>query len=193
MRYRKNTLDEKWHGIRSGGCSFRNGCSIMQQQWERERYNNTCRGAPQSHQYTMAEDTAPECPCVRSLLGLINDKILVLAEEVYLGQYGVAPSVLPCQHQHKFMAEFCEELGQWLIRAGLCGAMRAVRSLSSSRRCSHACCSSQAQLFSLSTHRHEGTSDCWLCECSHMWAHHSPSTGPAWNQEHLKLLSGMKG
>ena len=148
---------------------------------------------PHSHQSTTAEEMAPIHLSMRGLLGSTNDEILEVAEEVYCGWYGVVLSILPCWHQDQFMAEHHEGLDQCLIRAGLCGAMRAARFLSRGRRCSHAHSSSQAWLPSLSTHGCEGTSASLWYGHSHMWAHWSPSTGPVQSWEHPQASFSGEG
>ena len=73
----------------------------------------------------------------------------------YQGQYEVAPSILPCQHQDQFMAELHKELSQCLVRAGLCGATGTAWSLSRGTRCSCAYLSSWARSPSVESRRKE--------------------------------------
>ena len=68
----------------------------------------------------MAEEMAPVHPSVRHLLGWVDEKILKLAECVYHRQYQVASSILPHQCQDQLMGGLHRELGQWMMRAGLC-------------------------------------------------------------------------
>ena len=131
---------------------------------EMQQHLQRCPHSPSVHD-------GPIHPSMRSLLGLANEEILEVAEVVYHGWYGVALSILPHWCQDQFMADLDEELGQHLIRAGLHGTMRTVSSLSRGRRCCHTHSSSQAQLPSLSTHQHEGTSASLQHEHSHMQAH----------------------
>ena len=42
----------------------------------------------------MAEETAPEHPLLRNLLGSINKEILEIAEQVYWGQYEAVQNIL---------------------------------------------------------------------------------------------------
>ena len=55
--------------------------------------------APTHHQTAMAKEMAPEQPSVKSLLGLTDEEILEIAEQVYWGQYEAVLSVLSHQHQ----------------------------------------------------------------------------------------------
>ena len=125
---------------------------------------------------------------MRSLLGLTNDEVPEVVEEVYQGWYGVVSSILPYWHQDHFMAELHEEVSQHLIRPGIWGTIRAPRSLSSGRKCSCTCSSSQTWLPSLSTNWHEGTSASQWHGYSHMWAHQLPSTGPVELETSLSFL-----
>ena len=79
----------------------------------------TCVKMPHSHQTAMTEETAPEQPSVRSLLGSTDEEILEIAVQMYQGQYEAVPSILPCQYKEPFLAELHKDLGWYLRRAGL--------------------------------------------------------------------------
>ena len=104
-----------WHqdrGLFLLECLFHNVVAMRKR--EMQQHLQRC---PHSHQSIMTKEMAPTHLSMRSLLGSTNDEILEVAEEVYHGQYGVVPSILPHQHQDHFMAELHEELGQCLIKA----------------------------------------------------------------------------
>ena len=80
------------------------------------------------------KEAAPEHPSVKALLGATNGPIIQMAEQVYWGEWTLAPSML-CHHQQdECMRELWQELGRQRVRAGLQGA--GVMRSSRSRRCS---------------------------------------------------------
>ena len=110
---------------------------------------------PHPHQTAMVKEMALEHPSVRILLGSTDQEILDAVEQVYRGQYKMVLSVLPCQCQDQSMVKLHEELGQCLVRAALCGAMRTAWSLSRGRRHSWALSSSWARSPSAESRRKE--------------------------------------
>ena len=55
--------------------------------------------APYPQQTDMAKEMAQEHPSIRIPVGSTDQKILDVMEQVYRGQYEVAPTVLPCRCQ----------------------------------------------------------------------------------------------
>ena len=137
----------------------------------------------------MAEETAPEHPSVRTLLGSTDQEILDVMEQVYRGQYEVVSSIQFCRHQDQFMGKLHEEQGQHMVRAGLCGVMVTAHFLSRGRRHPQAHSSSQARL-PLAESRRKEVAKCprgdslmrssWphsRCSRSRAWEHQSQSPG----------------
>ena len=85
----------------------------------------------------MAEVTAPEHPSIRTLLGFEDATIMKVTKQVYLGEYVLAPSMLPCQWQEECIIELCIELAWCMARAGLWSEPGPARPTLWSRRCSH--------------------------------------------------------
>ena len=98
---------------------------------------------------------APEHPSIITLLGSTDQEILDVVEQVYKGQYEVAPNILPHRCQYQFMAKLHKDLGQCLVRVGLCGTMGTAWSLSMERRHLWACSLSQARSPSVESRRKE--------------------------------------
>ena len=99
---------------RSGGCSFWNDCSTTWWLWGGGRCSTIWRDAPTPTNPLMAKEMAPFHPLVRSLLGLAEEEILKLAEDISCGQYWVVPSILPWLYQDQLMEDLHRELGQQL-------------------------------------------------------------------------------
>ena len=74
--------------------------------WRREQQCDN--DAP--YQATVAEDMAPKQPSVWVLLGSIDKDILGMAEDIYCGQYQLAPSIIMCQHLDLLMQELQDKL-----------------------------------------------------------------------------------
>ena len=100
-------------------------------QRERQQQRNLCT---HSHHPEMAEEMAPIHPSVRSLLGSSEEEVLKITEEVYHGEYELAPNELPGQQQEEYMAELHAKLSWHLTRAGLRDVPVAAGPTSSSRR-----------------------------------------------------------
>ena len=84
----------------------------------------------------MAKETAPEHPSIRTIrihIGSTDQEILDVADQVYIGHYEVAQSVLPHRHQDQFIAKLYKEPGQHLVRVGLQSTMGTALSLSRGR------------------------------------------------------------
>ena len=100
------------------------------------------------------EEMAPEHPSMRTLIGTTNDTILQVTEQVYQGEWTLAPNLLSCQQNKDCMRELQQELNKCMARAGLHGAPHLAGS-SRSRRCSHGCSASQTQSPSAELQRRE--------------------------------------
>ena len=103
----------------------------------------------------MAKEIALEHLSLRTLLGSTDQEILDVTEQVYRGQYQVAPSILPHRCLDQFLAELHKELGQCLVRARLGSVMGTAQILSRGRRHSWAHSSSQAKSPSAKSRRKE--------------------------------------
>ena len=141
----------------------------------------------------MAKEMAPVHPLVRSLLGSANEEILKLAKDVYCWWYQVPLSILPWQCQDQLMRDLHRELGQWIMRAGLCITTGSDQSLS--RGTAHSWAHSQSQAWSplAETSRKKGTSDPQQCICNHTWASQSLSTDSLRNWECPHTSSSEEG
>ena len=112
--------------------------------WQKERERTTQR-YPKAQPSELAKEMAYAHPSVRMLLGSTDREILDLAEQVYQGEYGLAPSELPCLQWEECMMELRQELSQHMTRVGLREGLAPARPTSHSQRCSHCCLSSQTQ------------------------------------------------
>ena len=152
------------------------------------------------HQATAAGDTAPMQPSVWILLGYMKEDILKVAEDIYHGQFQLALSILTCWHHDLLMQDLHNQLDQWKVRTGLCGASQTApwcwqsatcsgRSQSWGRAPFHAHpwapSSSQAQPPSQQTNRHEGTTAQQWCGCSTVHSSWAQSTCTTNSQKHL--------
>ena len=73
-----------------------------------------------THESMVAKEMAPFHPLVRSLLGLAEEEIIKLAEDIYCGQYQMVPSILPWWYQDQLMEDLHRKLGKQMRRARLC-------------------------------------------------------------------------
>ena len=64
-------------------------------------------------------ETAPEDPSVQTLIGYQDSKLLQVMEQIYKGEYVIAPSVFTCVQHDDFMRELQWELSGHMTRAGL--------------------------------------------------------------------------
>ena len=71
--------------------------------------------------------TVPEHPSVRTMLGSLNTKILMVAKQVYRGKCAVAPSVLPHRQQNEYMRELHQELAKCITKASQQGESGLTR------------------------------------------------------------------
>ena len=106
-----------------------------------------CWGCSQRSQDEETEEVAPEHPSMRALLDATDDDIIQVVEQVYQGEWTLAPNVLS-HHQHKdCMRKLWWGLNRCMARAGLQEAQGTQDTLSSmrtsrSRRCSWGCSAS---------------------------------------------------
>ena len=90
-------------------------------------------------------DRASEHPSMQTLLGSPDAVILAILEQVYSGEWTLAPSVLPCRQQAECMRILCQELAKHLTRAGLHSETGAVRPSFRSQWHCCGCSTSQTQ------------------------------------------------
>ena len=76
-------------------------------------------------QVKTAKMMVPEHPSFWTLLGSTNAEVLEVTEQVYQGEYVMAPSVLPCCWQEECIKKLFLELAQSTARAGLQQQSRA--------------------------------------------------------------------
>ena len=129
----------------------------------------------------------PEASLSKNPPGILRPKNPGWCGAGYRGQYEVAPSILPHRCQDQFMAKLHKELGQCLVRAGLCDVMGTAQPLSRGRSCLWAHSSSWARSPSAETRRNEGAKQlrgdslmrsswpCSRCSSSRTWQHQSQS------------------
>ena len=79
-------------------------------------------------------ETAPEHPSVQTLLRSWDSDLLQVMEQIYKGEYVVAPSVFTHAQQEDFMRELHWGLFRCMTRAGLWSERWAAELLSSSWR-----------------------------------------------------------
>ena len=131
----------RWAGLpenpRVGGSS--NVLHNMATMWRKEHQR-----CSQASQLEMA-DTALKHPSLWTLLGSPDTAILEIAEEVYRGEWTVAPSVLPCKQQDESMRIMSQELPKCMTRAGLQSETGPARPSSRNWRHSHGHSTSQTQ------------------------------------------------
>ena len=97
-----------------------------------------CWRHSQRSQAEETEETNPEHPSMRTLIGATDDAIIQMAEQVYQEKWALAPSMLS-HHQHDdCMRELWQELSQHIARASLQGTS-SLRRPSRSRRHSWGC------------------------------------------------------
>ena len=64
-------------------------------------------------------ETAPEHPSVWTLIGSQDSNLLWVMDQIYKGEYALAPSVLTCTQQEDFMKELWWKLSECMTRAVL--------------------------------------------------------------------------
>ena len=137
-----------------------------------QRWEQQCNWLQHPHLTPVAEDMVPKQLSVQALLGSQGKDILHIAEDIYCGQYQLAPSNFLHLHLDLLKQELHDDLDQRLVRTGLHSAISSDRSHSRGRACSHSpqcsCSSSQAWSPSSETSRWEGTTSPQQHGCSTM-------------------------
>ena len=78
-------------------CLFHNATTMRNKEWQQH-----AQRCPTLTKPPWMKETAPEQPSVRNLLWSMDEEILEIAEQVYLGQCEALSSVLPHWHQEQF-------------------------------------------------------------------------------------------
>ena len=113
---------------------------------------------------------APEHSSMWTLIGATDEVILQVAEQVYWGEWTLAPSVLSHWQQDDCMRELRQELNWHMPRAGLQGTP-GLAGPSRSRRCSHDCSTLQTHSPSVEPRGREGDK----------WPREDSPTGWSWS------------
>ena len=74
---------------------------------------------------------------VRTLLGSTDQEVLDITEQVYWGEYVLAPSKLPCLQQEECMMELQQQLSQCMVRVSLREGLASAGPTSQGQRCSY--------------------------------------------------------
>ena len=123
-----------WHCNRSGGCSFWSGYSTLPPQCKGGSSNVTGKDAPTWPQ--QIQRIQP--PCNPQYGACWGKDILGVVDDIYHGQYQLAPSTISHQHLDLLMQELHDDLDHRLVRDSLHSTTSSGRSQSRGRAHSYA-------------------------------------------------------